>query len=288
MFRIRTVGFDRVFWYTFTMKKNVGKEKVAVITGGSSGIGQQLVHNLRAYGYTVVNVSRHCAAGDENVCDFFACDLSDRAQTKNTAERILQKYPHIDLLINNAGLGISGATELLSEESVRYVMEVDYFAPLLFTRALLPHMPANSKIVMISSACALFALPYRNVYCSAKAALSMLSYGLRMELARRKICVVTVCPGDIRSNFTENRLKFTDTNETYGGSVLAAQQKIDSREHKRMSLIKASKKITKIAVKKKKALYIIGAKYKFLYACSKILPQSVLLKMTEKLFLPKK
>ncbi|MDE6398858.1 MAG: SDR family oxidoreductase, partial [Clostridiales bacterium] len=189
------------------MKKQTGKDKVAVVTGGSSGIGKELVRNLRNYGYTVVCVSR--SAPENGACDFFACDLSDRDALSATAQKITEKYKNVHLLINNAGLGVSGATELLPEESVRYVLEVDYFAPLLFTRALLPAIPSGGKVVMISSACALFALPYRNVYCSAKAALNMLAYGLRMELARSKICVVSICPGDIKSNFTANRLKYT-------------------------------------------------------------------------------
>ena len=264
------------------MKKKIGEGKVAVVTGGSSGIGRELVTDLRAYGYTVACVSR--SAPENADCDFFACDLSDRDARENTAREIATKYKNVHLLVNNAGLGVSGATELIPEESVRYVLEVDYFAPLLFTRALLPAMPAGGKIVMISSACALFALPYRNVYCSAKAALNMLAYGLRMELARSKICVVSICPGDIKSNFTAHRLKYTDTNSRYGGAVLSAQQKVDDREHKRMNLRKTGEKIAKIAVKKKKALYIVGAKYKLLYFCSRIFSQNFMLRLTRKFF----
>lgn len=264
------------------MKKRKKVGQVAVLTGGSSGIGREILQELTAYGYTVVTVSRH--APNENASDFFACDLSDAEQTERTAQKIGQTYGHIDLIVNNAGLGISGATELLPQEKIRYVCEVDYFAPLVFTRALLPYMGAGGKIVMISSACALFALPFRGVYCSAKAALNMLGFSLRMELAPAKIDVVTVCPGDIKSDFTANRLKFTDTNERYGNAVLASQQHVDKRENKRMSVQKAGKKIAKIAVKKRKALYIVGAKYKFLYFCSKIFPQNFMLKMTRRLF----
>lgn len=269
------------------MNKNYG-EKVAVVTGGSSGIGRELIGGLIKLGYKTVCVSRSEPKTDNGTeCDFFKCDLSCAEQTKTAAKEITEKYGRVDLLINNAGLGISGATELLPEEKIRYVAEVDYFAPLVFTRELLPAMQRGSKIVMISSACALFALPFRGVYCSAKAALNMLAFGLRMELKKSGINVVCICPGDIKSEFTANRLKYTDTNERYGLSVEAAQNKVDGRENKRMNAEKASKKILKISVKKKGALYIIGAKYKFLYFCSKIFSQNFMLKMTEKLFLPK-
>lgn len=259
------------------------KGKTAVVTGGSSGIGRVIIDYLSDCGFKVICVSR--TSPDEKAnCDFIECDLSIAEQAEETAKRISEKYPNIDLLINNAGLGISGATELLPMEKIRYVTEVDYFAPLVFTRALLPFMKEKSKIVMISSACALFALPFRGVYCSAKAALNMLSFSLRMELKPNKIDVVCICPGDIKSNFTENRIKDTATNIRYGERVINAQQKVDCRENKRMNLYKTGKKIAKIAVKKKAPLYIVGAKYKLLYFLSKIFPQRVMLKATGKMF----
>ena len=260
--------------------------KTAVITGASSGIGKVIASKLTYYGYKVVCVSR--TAPDIETADFYECDLSNEQSTVYTARKIAEKYKKIDLVINNAGLGISGATELLPMESVRYVMEVDYFAPLNFTRELIPNIPRGGKIVMISSACALFALPYRGVYCSAKAALNMLSFGLRMELKDCGISVTSVCPGDIRTEFTKNRMKYTDTNERYGESVLASQNKVDGRENKRMNAEKVGAKIAKIAVKKKGALYIIGAKFKLLYALSKILPKSLMLKATKSMFVKKR
>ena len=262
-----------------------GELKTAVITGASSGIGRVIASKLRSYGYQVICVSR--TRPDIEAADFFECDLSNEEKTKETAEKIAEKYEKIDLVINNAGLGISGATELLPMESVRYVMEVDYFAPLVFTRELIPYIPRGGKIVMISSACALFPLPYRGVYCSAKSALNMLSFGLRMELSSSGITVVSVCPGDIRTEFTKNRMKYTESNDRYGESVLASQNKIDNREHKRMNAEKAGAKIAKIAAKKKGAMYIIGGKYKLLYFLSKILPERLMLKATQSMFVKK-
>lgn len=264
------------------MKKEE-QTKIAVITGASSGIGKVMRESFVKYGYRVICVSRtkpeDCAEED-----FFACDLSDEAQTESTARKIGERVGRVDLLVNNAGLGVSGATELIPMQSVRYVTEVNYFAPLVFTRTLIPYIPRGGKIVMISSACALFALPYRSIYCSDKAALNMLSFGLRMELRKSGITVTAICPGDIKSNFTANRIKYTDTNERYGGSVANSQNKIDSREDKRMDVNNAGRKIAEIAQKKKGAMYIVGAKYKFLYFMSKILPQSLMLKATGKMF----
>ena len=267
-----------------SVNKNEKNEKLAVVTGGSSGIGLELVKNLLAADYFVVSVSRTAPPIESEAHDFFACDLSKSEQVKETAEKILQKYPKIDLLVNNAGLGISGATELLPEEEIRYIFEVDYFAVLNFTRALLPAMQKGSKIVNISSACALFALPYRNIYCSAKAAVNMLSLGLRMELKPSGISVVCVCPGDIKTSFTKNRIKHTGGGERYGDRAKVAQQKIDGREHKRMNPQKAGRKIARIAVNKKGALYIVGGKYKLFNFLYRVLPTGAFYGAVGKLF----
>lgn len=265
-------------------KREKNEKKVAVVTGGSSGIGAELLKNLLAAEFTVVSVSRTKPNIEHEAHDFFACDLSKGEEVKKTAESILRKYERIDLLINNAGLGISGATELLPEEEIRYIFEVDYFAVLNFTRALLPAMQSGSKIVNISSACALFALPYRNIYCSAKAAVNMLSLGLRMELKKSGIAVVCVCPGDIKTGFTKNRIKHEEGGKRYGDRAKEAQQKIDGREHKRMNVQKAAKTITRIAVKKKGALYIVGAKYKLFNFLYRLLPVGAFYNVVGKIF----
>ena len=115
----------------------------------------------------------------------------------------------------------------------------------------------------------------------------MLAFRLKKKKKKSGINVVCVCPGDIKSEFTANRLKYADTNERYGDSVIKAQEKIDKRQNKRMSVKKSAAKIAKISYKKKGALYIIGAKYKLLYFLSKIFSRNFMLKMTEKMFLPK-
>lgn len=275
------------------MAKKSKKSRIIVITGGSSGIGAQLVRRFMQNGDAVVTLSRTnpdeflpldetgAAAGQAR---FLACDLSDSAQTEAAAARLTECLAKIDILINNAGLGISGATELLPVTEVRGVVEVDYFAALLLSSRLLPLVCENGKIVTISSACALFALPFRGVYCAAKAAASMLSYSMRMELSNTSIKAVCICPGDIKSGFTANRRKVAATNARYGNRVTNAAKKIDSREHKRMDADRSGKAIYKICDKKRGALYIVGAKYKFLYAASRLLPVGLFLKLTDRMF----
>ena len=152
----------------------------------------------------------------------------------------------------------------------------------------LPLMSAGAKIVNISSACAIFPLPFRSMYCASKAAVSMLSHSLREEVKPYGIDVTAICPGDIRTEFTKNRVKNFTTNERYGERIRKADDHISAREHKRMSVDYACGKIEKIIAKKRyKPFYLVGGKYKALYAAYRIFPLSVILNATGRIFAPK-
>lgn len=255
--------------------------KVIVITGASSGLGAELVKLFISKGDKVVNLSRSgCPDATLNI----ACDISKEDAVKSAFETISQNFSHIDILINNAGKGISGATELLDTNQVREVMDTDYLGALYCSSQALKLMDKKSKIVNISSACALFALPYRGVYCSAKSAMNMLSYSMAMELMHFGIKVVSICPGDVKTEFTANRIKDNRTNERYGDSPQKSAEAIDSKNDNRMNKTKVAKKIHKIAIKKKGHLYIIGAKYKVFYFWQKVLPTTFFNKIVGSIF----
>ncbi len=256
-------------------------KKTVVISGTSSGIGRELRKLFVDNGYMVVCLSR---TNPDGFCDFIKCDLTDREEIGKVCENVALNYGKIDILINNSGVGLSGATELLPPEKIENVVDLDYLGTLYLTQGLLPIMKEGGKVVNISSACALFPLPYRSVYCSAKAALNMMSFAMRMELETSDIDVVCVCPGDVKTGFTKNRIKNYDTNERYGDRPQRAAEKIDSREDKRMRVDKTAKKIYRIALKKKKAMYIIGAKYKVFWFFKRILPTNFFVKIIGKIF----
>ena len=255
--------------------------KTVIISGTSSGIGKELRKLFLENGDRVISLSRTNPSGDE---DFIECDLTDRQSLERAVNLIKEKCESVDMLINNSGVGLSGATELLPKDEVEKVVDLDYLGALFLTQGVLPLMKRGAKIVNISSACALFPLPYRSVYCSAKAAMNMMSYGLRMELKQSGINVVCICPGDIKTNFTQNRIKSFETNERYGSRPKNAAEKIDSREDKRMRVDKTAKKIYRIAQKKKKAMYIVGAKYKVFWFFYRILPTNLFIKIIGKIF----
>ena len=258
-----------------TVDKN---KKVAVISGATSGIGKLLAEKFAADGYVVCDLARSCSGeGDE-----YKCDVSDEAQVNAAVDKIAEKYGHIDILVNNAGVGISGATELLPIEDIKRVIDVSYFGALYLTRACLKYMTAGARIIFMSSISALTVTPFHSVYCSAKAAEQMLGLSLRMELSHTGIEVVCICPGEIRTEFSANKLVHTETNERYGERVRKAYELAVSRNGKRMDPEKIIGKIYKICIYGKKAMYIIGGKYKAFYRLKKLTSENFFINMTNK------
>lgn len=256
--------------------------KIIVITGGTSGIGKYLVGKL-SRGNTVIDLARR-AEGEHGL----KCDVADPQSVASAFAAVAERYGRIDMLINNAGYGVSGAIELMPEAEVERIMEVNFMGVYRCAKAALPMMERGGKIVNISSACAIFPLPFRAFYCASKAAVSALSHSLRMEVAPYGIDVTAICPGDIKTGFTANRVKNFATDERYGDRIRKADDRITAREHKRMDLDYAGGKILGIVAKKRyKPMYIVGGKYKFLYALYKFLPLNWILRATGGMFAPK-
>ena len=253
-------------------------KKIAVITGGTSGLGKELKRLYENDGYTVCNLSRSC---DDESADEYACDVTDEAQVNTAIEKIAKKYGRIDALINNAGAGLLGATELVDTAAVRRVFDVSYYGALHVTRACLPHMMRGGRIAFICSIAAFIPVPFRSVYSSAKAAELMLGEALRLELKGAGICVTCICPGEISTGFSANKKMYTDTNERYLDRVAKAAQIAASRSgKKRMPAEKAAKKIYTKCVKGKKAVYIIGGKYKFFRGVQRLVGDTAFLGLT--------
>lgn len=258
--------------------KKVKESKIVVISGSTSGIGKELCALYRAAGDTVIGIARSAEEPDVKG------DVTDFDSIKSIVDGIGEKYGRIDTVIACAGGGLSGVTELLPIEEVEKQTDLNYTGALNLVQASLKYMNKGGKVVFISSACALFALPFRATYCAAKAAVNMVAFGLYMELKKHGIYVTSICPGDIKTNFTANRVKYAEGGERYGDEAKNSANKIDSREDKRMKLAPAAKKIYKYCLKCKKPLYIIGFKYKALNFLRHVFPQKVFLDITAKMF----
>ncbi len=256
--------------------KKVKKQNI-LITGSSSGIGKALKEYYISKGNNVIGIS---LSNDD-----YNADVSDKQALIPIFQDIKEKYKSLDIIINCAGFGLSGASELIDEDKIEKEYAVNVLGTIYTTQLSLPLLSKNGKIINISSACALFPLPFRTFYCSSKSAVSMFSDCIRMELSKTDIQSTAICPCDIKTNFTKNRQKDYKTNERYGDAVRLSAERIDNREDKRMSIDKAIKIMTKIINKRKlKPQYVMGTRNKIMYQLQKFFPKSVVLKVLTKLF----
>lgn len=178
-------------------------EKHALITGVSSGLGRALAKCFTAHGFTVTGVCRTDPAPLE-IAHWIPADLTTpEGRGKICTEMKKICAGRLDVLLNNAGCGIYAAWEEMKEEDLRTVLELDFFAPVLLTKSLLPLLKnTHGSLINISSAAARLWLPCMGGYCAAKAALSMFSNSLRPEVEKYGIRVLDVAPGQINTGFS--------------------------------------------------------------------------------------
>ena len=169
-----------------------GALRVAVVTGASSGIGAELVRALQRRGTLVVGLSRSPSAADEHE----DCDVADRTVVDEAAARVLARHPHVDLLVNNAGVAARGSFLTAGSERIEQVVRVNYLGSVWATLAFLPGLGEGSHIVNIVSVAGVWA---GGPYSASKHAQLAFSRSLAVELAPRGIDVHTVLPGFVET-----------------------------------------------------------------------------------------
>lgn len=257
--------------------------KIIVITGASSGIGKCTAQMFRAKGETVVNVSREIDVDYPDLS--YVCDVSNEELVKQTFSKIGERFGKIDVLINNAGFGVSGALELVPTETFKSIMDVNLFGVYYCSKYALPYMSAGAKIINISSALGIWSVPFRGMYCTSKAAVLSFTYAQRLELNEAGIDVCAICPGDVKSNFSKNRVRNFDTNCRYGNRIQKAVGFVDKHESKRMPPEVVAKAILKQTYKRKsKPMVIVSRKYNVCHFLLRFFPTSFELFMINKIF----
>ena len=247
--------------------------KVVILTGGSSGIGRATAELLRAQGCTVYEFSRRPSPEDPW---HRSVDVTDGAAVKAATDEVFEREGRIDILINNAGFGISGAMEFTDPADAHRLMEVNLFGMDNAIRAALPHMrrAGSGRIVNISSVAGVFAIPFQAWYSISKAAVRSLTMALYNEVAPFGIEVTSVMPGDIRTGFTAARKKSVEGDDIYGGRISASVAKMEKDEQNGMRPEDAAKTIARVALKRGrvKPFYAIGLSYKCLVLLDSLLP----------------
>lgn len=198
-------------------RKNV-KQSVPVvwITGASSGIGEALARGYSAKGAEVILSSRNrvelervrsqCA--HPLSCHVVPLDLADPASLDLAAKTVLEKFGHVDILVNNGGISQRSLVAETPMEIDRKIMQVDYFSGVQLAKAVLPSMIARGKghFVVVSSIVGVFGFPQRSAYSAAKHALHGFYETLRAENSQHGIRVTVVCPGRILTNVSKHAL----------------------------------------------------------------------------------
>ena len=248
-------------------------QKVALVTGGSSGIGLAVCKALRAHGCLVYEISRREA--EHPGIFHIGADISDRDAVQAAVDRVIREAGRIDILINNAGYGISGAVEFTDAQEAKRLFEVDFFGMTYVTQAVLAVMRSagGGRIVNISSVAAALPIPFQAYYSSAKAAVSAYSLALADEVKPFGIDVVAVMPGDIRTGFTAARVKQHAGDDVYGGRIGRSVSKMERDEKNGMSCETAGAGIARIALAKNPGpVCTLGLSYRLDVLLSKILP----------------
>ena len=157
-------------------------DKVIVITGGTSGIGLQAARELSQKGCRVYELSRGEDGTDAAV--HIQADVTDEDQVRRAIEQILEREKHIDVVINNAGFGISGAIEYTDTEEAKRQFDVNFFGMVRVNRAVLPimHRQGYGRILNMSSVAAPIAIPFQAYYSASKAAVRTYTVALYSEV----------------------------------------------------------------------------------------------------------
>ncbi|MEN8251215.1 MAG: SDR family NAD(P)-dependent oxidoreductase [Bacteroidota bacterium] len=191
--------------------------KVVVITGASKGLGKQAALHLSNLGARVILVARSAdllqnvtkeikeTTGKEALA--ISCDISDETDVKNIVTIIQDKFQRVDVLINNAGIGIYKPIERLSNIEMRRHFEVNFYGPYYCTKALLSLLKQSKSgyILNIGSLFSKVSLGENSVYAATKHALAGFSQGLSQELKRYKIKVGIFMPGAMKTSFQDDR-----------------------------------------------------------------------------------
>ena len=180
---------------------------VALITGASSGIGKSTADFLSNKNYTVYGTGRNPKNSENDSFSLISLDVTKLDSIQKAVDYIINKEGRIDVLVNNAGMGITGSIEDTPTDEMRKVFDTNFFGAIDVMKAVLPHMrkQQSGTIINITSITGYLALPYRGVYSATKGALGLVTEAIRMEAKEFGIKMATIAPGEVATNIAAGR-----------------------------------------------------------------------------------
>jgi len=182
-------------------------DRIALVTGASSGIGQATAELLASAGFTVYGTSRRGGDASGRSFDTLTLDVTSDASVADAVMQLMQREGRIDLLVNNAGFGVAPAgAEESSLEQARAIFDTNFFGIVRMTRAVVPHMrhQGDGRIINVGSVLGFLPAPYMALYAATKHAIEGYSESLDHELRTRGIRVSVIEPAYTRTQFDAN------------------------------------------------------------------------------------
>lgn len=248
--------------------------RTALVTGASSGIGQEIAKALVRAGYRVLGTTRNPAAAPAvDGVEWLSLDLTDPSSIAACAAAA----GPVDVLVNNAGESQVGAFEEVPAEEFERHFQLNVFGAVRLTQAVLPGMRSRGfgRIVMIGSMQASFPMAYRSGYTASKAAIKGFAMGLRREVAPFGIGVSTVEPGSINTGISERRTRFGGDDSPYAADYATVSAKLDANESTGVSPADVAAVVLKAVEAAKPApLYAVGSNAPMVFALKRLLPRA--------------
>lgn len=255
-------------------------KKVVLITGGSSGIGKSIGIYLTEKGYTVYGTSRDATKVKDSSFPIVSLDVRQPKTIQSAVAEVLHNEGRLDVLINNAGVGITGPLEEIPSEEIKNNFDVNVFGPIEVMKAVLPQMRSQKSglIINVTSIAGYMGLPYRSVYSASKGALELITEGIRMEVQSFGIEITNIAPGDFATNIASGRYH-APLNEgspyeiSYGNTLKMMDDHVDSGSDP----IEVAETVLQIITTSKPQIhYKVGAiMQKFSIVLKRILPDRV-------------
>ena len=248
--------------------------QIAIVTGGSGGIGRCTAQELRKAGCTVYEFSRREKPARGVV--HLTADITDEEQVRAAVAEVIRREGRIDILVNNAGFGISGAAESTASKDSHAQLELNLFGMDNVTRAVLPHMreQRSGRIVCMSSIAGILPIPFQLWYSVSKSAILAYVLALQNEIRPYGISVCAIMPGDIASGFTDARKKSAAGDDVYAGRIERSVAVMEKDERGGMTPAYAGAYVAKMALRQhSKPLVALGLSYKGAAVLAKLLPR---------------
>ena len=259
------------------------RPRVTVVTGGSGGIGKATVSRFISLGDIVYSLD--IVNPEDELIRFIQTDVTKPEQVAEAVKTIFEQHGFVDVLVNLAGVGISGSAEGTTFEDGHRAFDVNFHGMANMCSRVIPIMreQKSGKIINIASMAAIFPLPFQSFYSASKAAVLNFGSGLRTELAPFGIHVSTALFDEINSGFSNTRIKNIHDDQAYKYHLAKSVAKYEFKEQKGKPTKWVAKRIVALSQKEKpRTVAIFGMMNRIRHFLARFLPENAKIKIMAK------